>query len=124
MNKDLLIYSCILLIAVLISSVSQLLLKLSARKEYPSKIKEYLNPLVLSGYGLFFGCTLISMIALRVVPLSMSPVLESMGYIFVALLSFVFLKEKLSVRQIIGMALILIGIAVYSGAFSALCQLF
>ena len=114
MNKELLIYSGILLISVMVSSVSQILLKISAGKQYLSRIREYLNPYVIIGYGLFFGCTLISMFALKVVPLSMAPVLEATGYIFVALLSFLFLKERLTLKQLLGMALILIGIVVYS----------
>ena len=114
MNKELILYSGILIISVLVSSVSQILLKLSAKKTYPSKLREYLNPYVIVGYGLFFGCTLISMFALKVVPLSMAPVLEATGYIFVSAFSFLFLKEKLTRRQLIGIALILIGIVVYS----------
>ena len=113
MNKELLIYSCILLVSVLISSVSQILLKISAKKTYPSRIREYLNPYVIVGYGLFFGCTLISMYALKVVPLSMAPMLEATGYIFVAILSYLFLRERLSKRQFIGFALIIIGMIVY-----------
>ena len=107
-------YSCLFLVGTFVASVSQILLKLSARKTYPSKIREYLNPLVIIGYGLFFGCTLISVFALKVVPLSMSPVLGSAGYIFVSLLSFIFFKEKLTLRQLIGMALIIFGIVIYS----------
>ena len=87
MNKELLIYSGIMLVGVLISSVSQILLKISAGKTYPSKLREYLNPHVIIGYGMFFGCTLISMLALKVVPLSMQPVLEATGYIFVSILT-------------------------------------
>lgn len=103
-----------MLISVLISSVSQIMLKKSAEKTYPSKLKEYLNPLVITAYVLFFGTTFISLYALKVVPLSMAPVLEASGYIFVAVLSFIFLKEKLTRKQLIGMALIIIGIVVYS----------
>ena len=114
MTKELIIYSLILLASVFISSVSQILLKKSAEKQYPSKIREYLNPYVIIGYGLFFGCTILSMYALKVVPLSMSPVLESCGYIFVALMSFFFLKEKFTKRQMIGTVLIIIGVVVYS----------
>jgi len=114
MTKELFIYSGIMVLSVLVSSASQILLKISTKKVYSSKIKEYLNPYVILGYTLFFGCTLISMYALKVVPLSMSPILESTGYIFVAALSYIFLKEKLSKRQFIGILLILVGIVVYS----------
>lgn len=114
---ELLIYSAIMLTGVMVSSVSQIMLKKSAQKQYPSKLREYLNPLVIIAYGMFFGSTLISMYALKVVPLSMSPILESAGYIFVAVLSFFFLKEKMTRKQLIGMALIIIGIVVYSLKF-------
>lgn len=112
--SELVIYSGIMLASVLVSSVSQILLKKSAQKEYPSKLREYLNPMVIIAYGMFFGSTLITMYALKVVPLSMSPILESAGYIFVAILSFLFLKEKMSKKQLIGMTLIIIGIVIYS----------
>ena len=111
------LYSGIMLISILISSVSQIMLKKSTQKKYPSKIKEYLNPMVIIAYGLFFGCTLITMYSLKVVPLGMAPILESAGYIFVAVLSFVFLKERFTKRQLLGMALIIIGIGVYNIRF-------
>lgn len=113
MNK-LVIYSCIITISTFISSISQIILKISAQKEHTSKLQEYLNPMVIIAYGIFFGCTLLSMFALKVVPLSLSPILESSGYIFIAILSYIFLHEKLNRIQMIGMILILIGIAVYS----------
>lgn len=112
--SDLLIYSLILIGSVFVSSVSQIMLKKSAQKEYKTKLREYLNPLVITAYTLFFGCTLISMYALKVVPLSMSPILEATGYIFVLILSLIFLKEKPKRRQLLGMGVIIAGIAIYS----------
>lgn len=112
--SELVIYGGIMLFSILISSISQIMLKKSAQKTYPSKLREYLNPIVMIAYILFFGCTFITMYSLKVVPLSMSPILEASGYIFVAVLSFIFLKEKLTKRQLLGMALIVIGILVYS----------
>lgn len=111
------IYSCIMVGSVLLSSFSQILLKKSAQKQYPSKLKEYLNPLVIFSYGLFFLCTLIAMYALKVVPLSMSPILEATGYIFVAILSYIFFKEKLTKKQLLGMILIISGIVIYTLKF-------
>ena len=77
----LLIYSLILFCGVVISAFSQILLKKSAKKHYDSVIKEYFNPLVIIAYGMFIGCTLISVVAMRVVPLSMSPIIEATSYI-------------------------------------------
>ncbi len=111
---EMLIYSAILILSTFISSLSQILLKKGAQKTYSSKIREYLNPYVIAGYALFFGCTLISMVALRVIPLSTSQILETSGYIFVAVLSFIFLKEKITLKQLIGTAVIVLGVVVYS----------
>lgn len=108
------IYSLIMLGSVFISSVSQIMLKKSAGKKYESKLKEYLNPVVMTAYILFFGCTFITMYALKVVPLSMSPILESTGYVFVSVLSYIFLREKLNRRQLLGMVAIICGVIVYS----------
>lgn len=115
--SDLVIYSAIMLLSVLVSSVSQILLKKSTQKQYSSKIREYLNPTVIIAYGMFFGSTLITMYALKVVPLSMSPILESTGYIFVAILSYIFLKERMNKQQIAGTVIIITGIIVYSLKF-------
>lgn len=115
--SELAIYSCIMVCGTLISSFSQIMLKKSAQRTYDSKIKEYLNPLVIIAYVLFFGCTFISMYALKVVPLSMSPILEASGYIFVAILSYIFFKEKMTKKQLLGMALIIIGIVIYTLKF-------
>jgi len=115
--NELAIYSLILVSGSLVSAVSQIMLKKSALKEYPNKIKEYLNPTVIIAYILFFVTTFISLYALKVVPLSMAPILEASGYIFVAVLSYIFLKERLTKRQFIGMALIILGIIVYSVNF-------
>ena len=112
--SELAIYSLILVSGALVASISQIMLKKSAEKEYPSKLKEYLNPLVIIAYILFFGTTFISMYALKVVPLSMAPILEASGYIFVAILSYIFLKERMTKKQLIGMALIILGIVIYS----------
>lgn len=107
-------FSLIFIASVLVSSVSQVMLKKSANKEYSSKIKEYLNPLVIAAYGLFFLSTVVTVIAYKGVALSSGPILESSGYIFVAVLGVIFLKEHFTLKKIIGMALILVGIAVFS----------
>lgn len=112
--NNVLVYAGIFILSVCISSVSQIMLKKSALKQYDSKIKEYLNPLVIIAYGIFFTSSLMTMFSYRYVPLSMGPILESSGYIFVSVLSCIFLKEKLSKRKLAGMSIILFGILVFS----------
>ena len=113
MNEKIL-FSLIFIIGVFISSVSQIMLKKSAQTDYESKIKEYLNPRVISAYTIFFGATLCSIWAYTVIPLSLGPILESAGYIFVAVLSWLFLKEKITLKKAIGLSVIIIGIIIYS----------
>ncbi len=107
-------FSLLIVFNSLISSFSQIMLKKAAGRKYDSRLKEYLNPLVIIAYGLFFLCTLISLYALKVVPLSMSPILEASGYIFVMILSYLFFREKPAKKQLAGIFLILAGIVVYA----------
>ena len=104
----------ILLVSVFISAVSQIMLKVSANKTYESRIKEYMNPLVIIAYVFFLGSTVLTMIALKHVPLSLQPILESSSYIFVSVMGYFLLKERFGKRKLIGLALILLGIFVYS----------
>ena len=100
-------YMAIWMISVFISSVAQVMLKIAANKTYEKRIREYLNPLVITAYGIFFVSTLLTMYALRYVPLTMSPIIESCSYIFVPVLGVFLLKEKITVWSGLGMLLIL-----------------
>lgn len=108
------VFSCVFLGSVLISSVSQILLKKSANKTYENRLKEYLNPLVIVAYIMFFCSMMITMYCYRFVDVSAGPILESAGYIFVAVLGYIFLKERFTKKKIIGMAVIIAGIALFS----------
>ncbi len=112
--SELLIYILIYISGVFIASISQIMLKISAKKSYPSRLREYLNPLVIVAYAIFFGCTLITLYALKVVPLSMSPVLEACGYLFVAVLSRLILKERISRKKALGLGVIIAGVLIYA----------
>lgn len=113
MNERIL-FMLVFIFGTFISSVSQIILKKSAQREYADKIREYLNPRVILAYIIFFGATLCTIVAYKKIPLSLGPILESSGYIFVAVLSYLFLKEKISPKKFFGLAIIIIGIIVYS----------
>ena len=108
------IYSIIFLIGVIISSIAQILLKKSADIKRETKIKEYLNFKTIFAYTIFFVATFCTLIAYKYIPLSSGPILETSEYAFVAILSYIFLKEKMSIKKIIGLVVIIIGILVYS----------
>lgn len=108
------IYVILMLTSVFISSVSQVLLKKSAMKTYSSHLKEYLNPYVICAYGLFFLATILTTLALRGLPLSMQPMLETTGYLYVAVMGYFLLKENFSKRKAAGLLTIILGILIYS----------
>ena len=108
------LYSCIYLVGVLISSFAQILLKKSADIQRENKFKEYLNIKTMFAYFIFFGATLCTVLAYKYVPLSTGPILEATEYIFIAILSLWLLKEKISKRKLIGLIIILIGVIIFS----------
>ena len=104
----------VFLVSVLISSISQIILKKSAARKYDSLIKEYLNVRVIGAYAMFFLSTLLTMYAYTGVPLTLGALLESAGYIYIPLLSFIFLKEKITPWMVLGSLFIICGIIVYN----------
>lgn len=107
-------YILIFILSVFISSCSQILLKKSAQEEHENKLKEYLNVKVILAYGMFFLSSLVTIIAYRYVPLSMGPILEASGYIYVAVLGYLVLKETISKRKLVGLVIILSGIVLFN----------
>lgn len=106
MNSGILIY----LITPLISAVSQLILKKAADRPDYTGVRVYLNLPVIIAYALFFGCMLLNVVALRTLELTTASVLEASSYLYVMLLSFLFLKEKITPRRLIGNLVIIVGI--------------
>lgn len=106
-------YVLFLIFSVFISAVSQILLKKSALESHSSWIREYLNVKVVLAYLLFFCAVLIDLLALRYVPVSFVPVIETSSYIFVIFFSRFMFKEKISLRQYLAIMLILAGITIY-----------
>ena len=106
-------YSIFLIFSVFISAISQLLLKKSALEEHSSWIKEYLNIKVIIAYFLFICAVLIDLLALKYIPLSFVPIIETSNYIFIIVLSRIVFKEKISIKQTISICLIISGILIY-----------
>ena len=106
-------YYILYLISVTIAAFSQLLLKKSANRTNESLLKEYLNLYVIGGYGLLVVSMLLTIGAYRGLAYKNGPIIESLGYVLVMLLSGIFLKEKITARKIAGTALILVGILVF-----------
>lgn len=102
-----------LFLSVIIASFSQILLKKSAKKQYDSFLKEYLNPYVIIGYAMMVASTILTILAYTEVAYKNGPVIESLGYILIMFLSFIFFHEKITKKKLLGNLLILAGIFVF-----------
>lgn len=106
-------YICVIF-GIMACSFSQLMLKKSANHIHQSRITEIINPWVLTAYAIFFGSLIINIWALgKGVMLKDLAILEALGYIFVPLLSFIILKERMTMRTMGGVGIIIIGIIVF-----------
>ena len=108
------IYIAVIL-GIFACSCSQLFLKQSADSDHNSFLKSMLNWRVILAYTVFFTSLCVNIWAMKNgMGLKALPVLESLGYIFVPLLSLAFLKEKIDRRTVFAMCLIVIGIVVFN----------
>ena len=107
-------YIIVFILAVFSASCSQILLKKAAGIPRKNKQAEYLNWQVIVAYGIFGLSAVVTLYVLRHIPLSLAPILESATYIFVPVLSWVFLGEKLKGIQLAGMSLIFTGIVIFN----------
>ena len=114
MTCELFLYSCLMLLGVFISSLSQVLLKKSANEKHQSYFQEYCNAKVITAYAMLLSATLISVIAFKVVPLSLGNILDAFGYVFITILSTTIFKEKITLKKLFAMALIASGTLVYT----------
>lgn len=114
MNRTTIMYACVLLAGVFISAISQVMLKKAAMKQYESKIKEYMNPLVIIAYIMFVGTTFLSIIAYKGIPLSMGPILEATSYIYVTIFGVKIFHEKMNKKKFAALGFIITGIIIYS----------
>jgi len=114
MSKTVFIYSCFILVGTFISAISQVMLKKAANRKYESFLEQYLNPLVIIAYMIFFAATLLSVLAYKEIPLSMGPILEATGYFYVTIFGVKIFGETINTKKILGLMMIVLGIIIYS----------
>lgn len=108
------LYYILFIFSVLIASLAQILLKLSANKIYDKAYKEYFNIYVILSYTILFTSIVLTTIAYRGVALKNGPIIESLGYVFVLLFSGVIIKERISTRRLIGILIIISGVIIFN----------
>lgn len=110
MNK----YMLLMLVCTVFSAVSQILLKQSANQEHESALKEYLNWRVITAYMIFGSVLLVNTYAYTQVDMKYGAVLDTFTYVFVLILSWLVLKEKITRGKLIGNLLIVAGVLIYT----------
>lgn len=107
-------YKPLVIVSVLAAAGAQMLLKRSAQKQYPSFIRQYLNPWVIGGYGIMGASLLLNIFCLsHGVQVKEISIIESLSYLFVPVLSWVFFKERITWRKASAIMVIIFGIAMF-----------
>ena len=66
--------------------------------------------MVIGAYVIFVGTTFLSILAYRGLPLSLGPILEATGYIYVTAFGVTIFHEKLNRKKILALCMIIGGI--------------
>jgi len=111
------IYLGLAFLAVLFTSISQVLLKIGSRQHntFGRLLSPYLNGYTLSAYALFLLVTMVSVVVLQYIPLKLYYAITSLNFVVVALLSWGFLKERVNRGMVVGLFLIVLGVVVFNG---------
>jgi uncharacterized membrane protein len=106
------IYLLFALIAVVLTGISQILLKIGSRR-HDRYFQMYYNPATVSGYVVFLLVVLCSLVALKGLELKLFYAIASLNYAIVVILSAVLLQERLTWRKAASILLIISGILIF-----------
>jgi multidrug transporter EmrE-like cation transporter len=109
-------YFGLVFVAVILTGVSQILLKIGSRQKNTSgdHISPYLNAYTISAYVIFLLITMVSVVALKEIPLKLFYAISSLTFVVVALLSWSLLKEEVNKGMCVGILFIVLGIVVFN----------
>lgn len=110
------IFLALALLAVFLTGIGQVLMKIGARNENDSTtfLAEYLNIYTISAYTILIIVTVISVIALLEIPLKLFYAIASLNFVVIVMLSWLFLKEEVNKGIAVGVVLIMLGIMVFN----------
>jgi small multidrug resistance pump len=104
-------------LAVFLTGISQVLLKIGSAHQGKRKktvLAVYLNFPTFFAYGLLLFVTIISVIALKEIPLKVFYAITSLGFVVVLIFSWGLLGERITKKTVIGVLLIMVGIWVFN----------
>lgn len=107
-------YKLLVIFSVLAAAGAQMLLKQSAKQQYQSFIRQYLNPWVIGGYGIMGMSMLLNIFCMsQGVQVKEVSIIEALSYLFVPCLSWMFFKERITWRKAGAIVVIMVGVAVF-----------
>ena len=107
-------YLVLVILAVLAAAGAQILLKKGAMKEYSALWRQYVNPWVISGYVILGLSLLLNVFCMgHGVQAKEVSTIESLSYLFIPCLSWLFFKEEINWRKAGAIAVIMTGIVVF-----------
>jgi drug/metabolite transporter (DMT)-like permease len=106
-----------LLITPFVIAIGQILFKLASEQVSLNEPRSLaLNPYLWSALVLYGSATIAWVFVIRDIPISRAYMFMALTFVFVPFLSFLFLKEPLNIRLMLGVGIILAGIYVsFSG---------
>lgn len=107
-------YYILVISSVFLAACAQMLLKQGACQQYYTWWRQYINGWVVGGYAIMLGTMLMNVFAMsKGVEVKEVSIIESMSYMFVPILSFIFFKERLTWRKVCAIGVIVIGIIIF-----------
>ncbi len=103
----------VLVLNCLVCAYSQILLKQAAQSAHHSFLGQYLNFKVIFAYSLFFAVLVVNSLLMKKLPLVIiSPISESLPFVFTIILSWLILGERIIKKKILGSIIISLGIII------------
>lgn len=97
------------------TGISQTLLKMGANKSSEKKLASaYINPCTFTAYVLYIVVTILTVYALKEIPLKFFYTATSLKFVFVLILSRLVLYEKIDNKKTIAIVLIVSGVVIFN----------
>ncbi len=100
-------------IAVLLTGFAQVLLKKGSRSQH-GLLSMYLNFYTLTGYVVMFCVTLLNLYIYRYLDVKYGVIFLPFTFVTVSVLSYLLLKERLGAMQVVGSAIVILGVIVFN----------
>lgn len=108
------VYYLLVILSVFAAAGAQMLLKQGAQKGYVGFLRQYFNPWVLGGYAIMVGSLLLNIWCMsKGVLVKEVSTIEAFSYLFVPCLSFMLFKEKITLRKVGAIGIIIGGIFLF-----------